>query len=343
MVDPPELRFADVGAGERPHLFEFYAATLPAADRIRVLYEWRLRDPEASGGIRTIVARTGSGIVAATSVVPLQLGLAGSRVQAAWQQDTVVAATQRGGGIGRKLVDLSAEGFPLVTSKGTLSAMYALKKRMGFQDVPNSNYLLRVLSPIAVSGSLRRRLALPILYAISKLRRADHGVSSLRTRIVSGFDRGFDALCEAIVTGHEVTPVKDRRYLNWRYTECPGRKYLIVRADDAGGRLRGAAVIRPNTAPYLDAWLVDMIVRVDDEEAQHGLLSTCFDELRGRKAACVRAFATSPSIRRTLTARGFRELADTPRFTYRFGTTLPDVEAASWNFWHGDGDTELLG
>jgi hypothetical protein len=343
MTGRPDLTFAELTAEKYPHLFEFYADALPAADRTRALYEWRLRDVYASGGIRTIIARSGPRIVAATSIVPLRLGLQGSSIQAAWQQDTVVKNTYRGLGIGRKLVNLSAEGLPLVTSKGTLPAMYALKKGMGFHDVPRSNYLLRVLSPISTSGSLRKRLALPLLHVVAQLRAADHRSSALRTFLVSQFDTDFDSLCERITAGGEVTPVKNSRYLNWRYRECPVRSYLIIRTEDGDGHLRGAAVIRPNAEPYHDAWLVDMIVEINDREAHHALLNASFVELRRRKAACVRTFATSPTIRRSLADRAFLETADTPRFTYRFAEPLPDFQAASWNFWHGDGDTELLG
>jgi GNAT superfamily N-acetyltransferase len=342
MTDQSEVRFSEIGPGEHPLLFELYSTTLPNAERIRALYLWRLNGEEASGGIRTVVARTDAMIVGAISLVPLHVGLRGARVSGAWHVDTVVAASHRGRGIARKLVDISAEGLPLVAAKGTQPVMYALRKDMGFQDVPRSNYLLRALSPVSLSGSLRKRLAVLLFYVVSRFRRANLRASSLRTRTISRFATDFDPLCARIVRGDEATPVKDSRYLNWRYTECPGRSYLIVRAEDAEGRLRGAAVIRPNAGPYLDGWLVDMIVEVDDREAQHALLNTCFQELRRRKASCVRTFATSPTVRRCLRERGFLDTGVTPRFTYRGGSPLASLEGAAWNFWHGDSDTELL-
>ena len=336
------MTFQEIRPEERTRLFEFYAAHLPAADRIRTLYTWRLSDAASSGGIRTLVAMSGSAIVAATSVVPLQVGLGGARLGAAWQQDTVVAEGHRGSGIGRRLVEMSAEGYPLVTSKGTLPPMYALKKRMGFIDVPRSNYLLRVLAPVAASGSVRKRLGLPLLYGISKLRRVDHRRSPVPTRTVTHFDSDFDSLCARITRGSEVSPVKDSGYLNWRYARCPVRSYWIIQADDPGGGVRGGAVVRPNPAPYTDAWLVDMIVEVDDRETQHALLNACFRQLRRSRASCLRTFATSPRIRLLLKERGFMETADSPRFTFRFASPNPEFQASAWNFWHGDADTELL-
>jgi GNAT superfamily N-acetyltransferase len=343
MTERTELKFAEIHSDEYSKLFAFYAATLHGAERARVLYEWRLRGQPASGGIRTFAARSGDRIVGSISIVMGQLGLGGARIQMATHHDTIVAEGYRGCGIGSKLLNLSAEGVPLVIAKGTLPAMYALRKRMGFRDVPRSKYLLRVLAPITTTGSLRKRLALPPLYLISRLRREGACSSSLRTCFVQEFDADFDALCHRITAGAEATPVKDSQYLNWRYTDCPIRTYLIIRTEEGRGRLRGAAVIRPNSKPYQDAWLVDMIVETDDQEAQHALLDACFAELRRRKTACVRTFATSPGMRRTLTVRGFREIGDTPRFTYRFGKALLEFQAAPWNFWHGDSDSELLG
>jgi GNAT superfamily N-acetyltransferase len=342
MTGQSELRFAEVEPDEHPLLFELYSSTLPNAERIRTLYEWRLSDTEASGGIRTIAARTDARIVGAISLLPLHLGLGGSRTPGAWHMDTVVATSYRGRGIAKKLVDISAEGLPLVAAKGTQPVMYALRKGMGFRDVPNSTYLLRALSPISLGGSLRKRLAVLVFYMISRFRRGDSRSSALRTRTVSRFEPDFDPLCDRILGGGEATPVKSSRYLNWRYTQCPGRAYLIVRAEDGEGQLRGAVVIRPNAGAYLDGWLVDMIVEVDDQQAQHALLDACFQELRRRKASCVRAFATSPTIRRALRDRGFLDTGVTPRFTYRTPRPLDQVETAAWNVWHGDSDTELL-
>jgi GNAT superfamily N-acetyltransferase len=341
MTTRPELRFAEIGLDETAELFQFYLSTLPHAERIRTLYQWRLAGTDADVGIRTVVARDESEIVGALSMVPFQLGQRGARIEAAWQYDTVVAPRQRGRGIARQLVDISAADFPLVAAKGTQPVMYGLRKRMGFEDVPRSTYLLLALSPLSRSGSLRKRLAIPFFFIGSLARRAARSSSSLRTRVVPAFDRDFEALCQTIGQGEESTPVKTRDYLNWRYTRCPDRSYMIVRAEDHTGSLRGGAVIRPNPGAYQDGWLVDMIVDVQDQEGQRALLDACIRELRRSKASCVRTFSTSPGIRRVLVERGFLDTGITPRFTFRAATPLGSFQPETWNFWHGDGDTEL--
>lgn len=341
MTDQFQLSLMEIGPHEHPLLLEFYKLGHPNGVRIGTLYDWRVGDIEASGGIITIAARHGSQIVGAISLIPLELGLGGSRTPGAWHADTLVAASHRGRGIARKLVDVSAAGLPLVAAKGTQPVMYTLRKSMGFQDAPNSTYLLRALSPISLSGSFRKRLAVLILYLISLFRRETCAPPTLQTRIVTRFDPDFDLLCGRILLGREATPVKSSRYLNWRYTECPGRRYLIVRAEDQEGQLRGGAVVRPNARPYRDAWLVDMVVDVDDQEAQLALLHTCIAELRHRKASCIKTFSTSPTIRRCLMRQGFRDTGISPRFTYRVAPDAVHLARAPWNIWHGDGDTEL--
>jgi GNAT superfamily N-acetyltransferase len=324
---------------------EFYRRSLAAGDTVCRSYRWRQAGAPASGGIDTYAVLDRGHIVGATNCVPVSLGWRGHRIQAAWQQDTVVDAAMRGKGIGKALVEASSEAYEMVMSKGTLLAMYALKRGLGFHDARNVKYLIRVLDPRPAAGSLRRRLLFPLLYTAARMRDRRTGGGNLRVRPVAQFDAAFDDFAAKRCEQRELAPLKSSAYLNWRYIDCPTRAYQCHRVDE-GDRLRGAVVLRANNHPGGDAWLVDTIVQPGDDISLRVLLHYAFKELSRTRAACVRTFATSPDIRRVLFQCGFISTRESPRFTFRLQRTSSrtvDLMRQDWHFCHGDGDTELLG
>jgi hypothetical protein len=285
------------------------------------------------------VARAGGEIIGAVNVVRVPLTLAGRPIEAAWQQDTVVHPGWRGRGVGRRLVEAGAAGWDLSLGKGTAEPMYHLKRNSGFADAPHVNYLARVLAPVTRRGSVARRISFPFLFAAVKLRRQDHVRTGLTSRVLGEFDARFDALDETLVAAGSLAPRKDRTYLSWRYLTRADRRYRIIAAED-GPRLRGAVVLRAGSVPTGDAWIVDLVCDPGDVDAIDELLNAAFLELRRSGAGCVRAFASSGQARARLLGRGFMQTRETPRFTFRARPGL-DLSGADWNFWHGDGDTEL--
>ena len=70
-------------------------------------------------------------------------------------------------------------------------------------------------------------------------RMADHGFAALQsfsrgrenarvTRIFPSFDERFDQLWSRMDSAHPALTVRDRRFLNWRYHECPLRQYKTL-------------------------------------------------------------------------------------------------------------------
>jgi GNAT superfamily N-acetyltransferase len=324
---------------------DFYRRSLPAGDRVWSYCLWRQNGAPASGGIETYAVFDGERIVGATNCVPVSLGCRGHRIQAAWQQDTVVDPAMRGKGVGRALVEASSEAYEMVISKGTLPAMYALKRGLGFQDAKNVEYLIRVLDPSPPAASLRRRILFPLLHTTARMRDRHADPDGLHVQPVTRFDAAFDAFAARKVEQNELSPLKSSAYLNWRYLNCPTRTYQCFRVDE-GDQLRGAVVLRVNDDPGGDAWLVDIIVQPGDIASSRVLLHHVIAELSRTGAACVRTFATSTGVRRALFQCGFFSTQDSPRFTFRLrqsSSRFAELASHSWHFCHGDGDTELLG
>ncbi len=281
-------------------LLAAYAEWLPDGQQVGEMFRWRRAGAPASGGIRPAIAKLGGEIIGAVSAVNARVVLRGRPVRAVWQQDSVVGPPARGKGIGKRLVAEAAQGAELVLAKSTTPPMYALRKAVGFQDVPDRTFLVRVLSPSA-AGEFVKRLAYPWLWFRNRLL----GVPpNLVIRPVERFDAEFDQLASRAVGSDEIGLVKTGNYLNWRYVGAPGRSYVLLRAED-GARLRGAAVLRLPTSRAGRAWLVDIVCASDDREGVDALVAAALRELAAAGAGDVKTFTSSPRMRAHLRRRGF--------------------------------------
>ncbi|MDQ3696455.1 MAG: GNAT family N-acetyltransferase [Gemmatimonadota bacterium] len=340
MTERPVLTVRPAVPGDWDAIAAFYSRHQAEAARTIELLCWRDRDVPASGGNHPTLAFDGDALCGIVNSVPLELSLRGERVPACLQQDSLVDPAMRGRGVGKQLVLRAAERAPVILAKATSNAMYGLRKSVGFEDRENANHLVCVLRPFtAASIKVRGAFVMFWLYALLRRPRIPAG---LTVRPLERFDEAVDLLTRRIAAGDEVVPVKSSRYLSWRYQDVPGRAYLLLRADGPEG-LRGCAVVRLPSGPGGPAWLVDVIVPTDDLPALAALVSASREAARTAGCGVLKTFATSPRVRWVLRRGGFVGLRTTPRFTCLVRAPLPgrNLNAARWNFWHGDGDGEL--
>jgi hypothetical protein len=100
-------------------------------------------------------------------------------------------------------------------------------------------------------------LSLPVAAAA---RLAAPGVSpGIHVEEIEQFGREVDAFDAALAPRLGISAVRDARYLNWRYTQCPTTRYRLLRAESATGALRGFLVFslgwhgfRKEIAPIVD-------------------------------------------------------------------------------------------
>lgn len=333
-ASPLELRLAR--SDEAPAILDYYRAQLKAGVRVADVMRWRAGDAASGGNAPAVAVRDGTlfGIV---NSVPATLTLSGKRFKAAWQGDSVVSPELRGQGVAKKLVHAASPEAVVVLAKGTVPAMYGLRKSVGFEDVGNAEYLVRGLG--FKGGSAKRTLRNGILGAWAGLRSA--GAPRGEAREAGEFGPDFDELDQRLAALDEVRIAKNAGYLRWRYGNAPGRRYRVFRSD-AGGALRGAAVLRDAGEPGGDAWLVDVIADPGDAATLNALVSAVLRTASAAGAGAIRAFATSPRVREVLFRHGFLRTRDTPRFTrWIKDPAASAVTQAPWNVSHGDGDIEL--
>jgi GNAT superfamily N-acetyltransferase len=338
--DPIEIE--PLSSGNQEQLLAFYAAHMDDWDRFQQLWEWRRERESNCGAEKAVLARAGSAIVGSVGVVPLTVTLAGSKFTAAWQQDSLVSPAARGKGVGKRLVEKGMEGCEITLAKGTSDAMYRLRKKIGFRDVPRSDYLLQAMRPRLDASGLNRSAVQLLFWLWGKALPRPASPQNIQIYPIEGFDPGFDFLAEAICAENVLRPYKDHRYLNWRYFRCPGKDYTVLRAGDT--QARGAVVLSMSNSDRGSGWVVDLICRSDDTACALALIGKAMAHFRSKHATTVWVFATHPRARRWFQRFGFLPTGQSPRFTYLVsgaGSSRPGVSERLWNFWHGDGDNEL--
>jgi GNAT superfamily N-acetyltransferase len=321
---------------------DFYRSTLKEAVRFEKYWPWHKAGPQGIGTEEAFVATFQGRLVGGVGAVAAPVTYAGRRIHASWQQDSIVSPSLRGKGVGRKLVEAAAQDFDVVMAKGTSDAMYRLRKSAGFQDVPRSNYLLKVLKPARHVNLGKRWLAEIVLRLWGKMLEGLAARGRVPVTTVDRFDESVDGLASALSVEPVFRLYKSTQYLNWRYLGCPDRKYNILRAGAADSR--GWAVTGIAEGGRGDGWIIDLLCPTNDRACRHSLLCAGVRNLRSSGVTRILAFATLPQARRSLMRLGFVPVPSTPRFTFRQSSNIPlpvPMENFLWDFWHGDGDVEL--
>ena len=123
---------------------------------------------------------------------------------------------------------------------GTLEAVYggvpaSVLKYVGYREFCSVHRYAKLLR---VSHYLQRSRKFGAMVPFIG-RMADHGFAALQsfsrgrenarvTRVFPGFDERFDQLWSRMDSAHPVLTVRDHRFLNWRYHECPLRQYKTL-------------------------------------------------------------------------------------------------------------------
>lgn len=164
----------------------------------------------------------------------------------------------------------------------------------------------------------------------------------IRVRQVTRFDASADRLWEQCRRELHVATVRDARYLNWRYADCPDAKYTLLSAENTmGSSLRGIAVLRLDSLGQGVGFLMDWLVPIGDKLAADHLLKRGDEEAEsaGVKELQMWLPASSPWYRYLLD-RGF-QVADTQYVLVArtFTSNLPlEFVNPRWYYTMGDSD-----
>lgn len=348
MSDTPEtgsLHYGWLDPEQEDALLRFYRRAFPTNGRVVELYLWRRDAGDALETPRAFVAWDGQEIVGSLTAFPERLALGGCTIRAAWQGDTFVDPRYRGKGMGRQLSQGASTEWEVSLAKGTSDAMYGLRKKIGYGDIPNSHILALPLRPLAPGLGAAKSAAHAVAFSLGWMRRMvggrwDTADAALSLRWIPQWPSGVTTMLaqrrkEGLVIPHRTAP-----YLTWRYTTCPGKEYefLVTDREDREGVLVFSDGDRQHPA-----WIVDIMARPDDHAVFRQLILAAIQKSSTQGASVLKTFCTDPQVRKHLKGFGFVDTASTPRFTFlaRDPALHATLGALPWHVWHGDSDNEL--
>ncbi len=327
---------------DEAELFTFFQENLDEYKRFHRYWDWRQKSQPVSKGENAVLAHHNShGLIGCIGIVPVELRYSDKTIKTSWQQDSLVSPSARGMGIGKKLIIQGGKGWELTLAKGTSSPMYGLRKKLGYQDVPNSNYLIRVCNSWKTQGSLIKKILFHMLRLLNVLLIQPVQKQKIDIRQIDSFDNSFDDLADSLSSENTLRPRKGKDYLNWRYCMCPDKRYIIFKVGIE--KARGAIIINCIGPESDEGWIVDMICKSKDKGCAYALIQTAILYFKKKQVSRIWCFATHPAARKWFFRFGFIPTNKSPRFTYsvRNNDVKYNLSLCDWDFWHGDGDIEL--
>lgn len=328
-------------------------------------WDWEYRQNPHNPGSESVWVAEGAGrIVGLACGIPVMVRWRGETVRACWFLDLMTLPAWRGRGIFRELTELMIEEAVRDSISIFLSfpndQSGPLLRRRGWPDItilPGMIKGLRFL-PLLRKPSLRRIsrviAGVPLfarqLMGRSSIPEGADGATDLEIREIDSFDDRFDLLFEEASGTCDFIVVRDARYLNWRYVECPHRAYTILLAEE-GSDLLGYIVLAVGRRPGGKGYIVDFLTKPGGrgKDAAALLVHHAVLGLRKAGAASVELCAMGEPYNRVLESQGFSIM---PTDAFRGYSMVGRIEGDSvgardfadirrWFITRGDADSDI--
>lgn len=163
--------------------------------------------------------------------------------------------------------------------------------------------LQRLIRPLRPEAMLAHRLRMPWLRhlrlasalwngLIARLPRRDAGV---QTELVTQADDRFDRLWEKCRANAKFAVVRDRAWVQWRFLDCPSRRYRVLLASRAGVPVGYCAFSVHETEGRRRALLAELAVPQDDGAVRRTLIADLLHDLLAEGAEHVLTLAVPGS------------------------------------------------
>lgn len=305
----------------------------------RSLAHWRWKFMDNPEGAQICLAVTDTGeVIGQYAGLPVRVTVDGQTLTFSQAIDSMVDADYRRGlkkpGVFASLFERFAEtygeqdGVTILWGYTTPEALRIGQRFLGYV------FLHRVMKLVrTVDGSPR----------LTPWRQATEAWRRIQCPIypVSRFDARVDRLWEQCRSELRVATIRDARYLNWRYADCPDVKYLLLMAGGTMGMSPlGMAVLRLGVEGQPVACLMDWLVPWKNRATADRLLRRGFEEaeLAGMKELHTWCPPSSPWYRYLLD-KGFQPIETACMTVRQFTSTVPpELLNAHWYYTMGDSD-----
>ena len=337
-----EIKLEAIESGDEKKLLNYYREFHERGEKIAAYWQWRQKEKDTVRVGRDYVAVFENRIVGAMGINPVIHTYKGDKIVAYYHRDTLISPTMRGRGLVKKLLEVATNQWNMVLGKGSNETMYKIRKSFGWQDVPNSDNMAFVFKSWPAGKSLKIRFFHLFLFVWGTALSSIYSKHSTSCCKISKFDYKFDDLANNLSKNDNFKIYKNSSYLNWRYFNCPERKYTVLRTID--NNIAGAVVLRLPTKKTEEAWIVDCICDPANVKCARKLISEALKQAKQAGASKILVFATLPDFRKILYRFGFVSIKRSPKFTYIINSDhilINKINHIKWNFWHGDSDNEL--
>jgi GNAT superfamily N-acetyltransferase len=349
-----EIAITPRAAADDDELFRLYRAVFgeALAGSSRRRWRWQYQDNPATppSGPEIWVARDGSALLGQYASMPVHLRWGDREVRSSWGMDVFLSPAARGRGVGARLFTAWSDHVEVALGLGLTTSSYGLFQKLRYADVGPVPFYFRVLDPRAVAA---RRLGPRWAGVAGRLlglgwrlrhpeRRPRAGAADLALAPVTRFDARHDALWNAAGPSYAMAVRRDAAYLDWKYVQCPHRRYDIVEAT-RGATLAGFAVSRHEDHHGLRlGWIVDLFAHADDHAVRDALLGHVLDGFRQAGVARAQAFSMHGAVGEDLARHGFRRGSSPMQFCVRARIPSDAVFAAirRWHVMFGDSDMD---
>jgi hypothetical protein len=160
-------------------------------------------------------------------------------------------------------------------------------------------------------------------------------------RSVNRFDGRVDRLWERCGPELRVATIRDARYLNWRYADCPDTRYqLLIAGGTMGMPIQGVAVLRLGWMDQPVACLMDWLVPSAAKDVADRLLERSFEEAKLAGMKELHAWFPPSSVwYRFLIDKRFQAVEAACMTVRAFTPAVPlELLNAYWYYTMGDSD-----
>jgi hypothetical protein len=293
------------------------------------------------------------GLVAQQAGIPVQAQIGHERLLTGWFVETMVLEVARGRAVGPMLVAKAKELLPFNLSLGQTPTMREMQFRLGWVEVaPLPTYVYVLNGASVVRGKVPGWAAWPAGLALSvqqRLRRRRlPDTAGLSVREITSCGAEHDDLWRRVGAAFRCAVVRDSSYLNWKYRDQPGPRYVCLEVSD-GRDLVALAVLKilepePGYA-YRRALIVELIAPPDSRAITSFALDAACRHARAEGADLVVFDLLCPALEAHVRDFGFDRRPSTRVFLIST-EGLPDatrqlaVDPANWLLTRGDSDID---
>lgn len=259
-------------------------------------WRWRyLRSPTADAVI--MVAESRGRIVGQYALVPLRMKVGNEECLGSLSLDTMVHPDFRGVGMFTKLAEGAyaaavGRGIRFVYGFPNANSHHGFVAKLGWRDLQDGIPLWA--RPLNIPSIIRKRFGgsermaalagWPVRMAMGIFYRPRKATGRCAVREIRRFDERFDALWKEASGRYNIALIRDREYLERRYSDRPGAPYIVLAAEE-GEKLLGCAVLHcmPRFGLQI-GFVMELMVTPGRAEVARDLIGEAFARFRAEGA-----------------------------------------------------------